>query len=113
MPFADTTAEEWGFIQQATSDLNDDQKNFFYMVYSSKRRKPQDIFLVTLLGFFGVAGVQRFITGQTGMGLLYFFTCGLFFIGTIVDVICYKDRANEFNRKMAFESYQITKINKP
>jgi hypothetical protein len=113
MPFEDTTAEEWSFLQQATADLTEDQKKFFNMVYASKRRKAQDILLVTLLGFFGGAGVQRFLTGQVGMGLLYFFTGGLCFIGTIVDLVNHKNLANEFNRKMAFESYQIAKINRP
>ena len=110
MPYMDTTAEEWGFLQQATSELNEDQKKFFYMVYSSKRRKAQDVLLVTLLGFFGVAGVQRFITGQVGMGVLYCLTGGLCFIGTIVDLINHKDLANEYNRKMAFESFHIAKM---
>ena len=48
------------------------------------------ILVTTILGFFGVAGVQRFLTGQIGMGLLYFFTAGLCFIGTIIDLINHK-----------------------
>ena len=111
MTFQGMTPEEWSYLQQATTELNENQKKYFYMVYSGKRKNPQDILLVTLLGFFGVAGVQRFVTGQIGMGVLYFFTGGLCLIGTIVDLINHKSIATEFNRKMAFESFQIAKMN--
>ena len=111
MTFQGMTPEEWSYLQQATTELNENQKKYFYMVYSGKRKNPQDILLVTLLGFFCVAGVQRFVVGQIGMGILYFFTGGLCFIGTIVDLINHKSIATEYNRKMAFESFQIAKMN--
>jgi TM2 domain-containing membrane protein YozV len=111
MTFQGMTPEEWSYLQQATTELNENQKKYFYMVYSGKRKNPQDILLVTLLGFFCLAGVQRFVVGQIGMGILYFFTGGLCLIGTIVDLINHKSIATEFNRKMAFESFQIAKMN--
>lgn len=37
--------------------------------------------------FFGMFGLHRFLKGQTGSGLLYLFTGGLFGIGWIIDVI--------------------------
>lgn len=37
--------------------------------------------------FLGWAGVYRFYKGQTGLGVLYLFTFGLFGIGWIIDVI--------------------------
>ena len=80
------------------------------MIYSGKRKNPQDILLFTLLGFVVVAGVQRFVVGQIGMGLLYLFTGGFCLIGTIVDLINYKSLALEFNQKMAFESFHIAKM---
>ena len=110
MSFPGISPEEWSFLQQATTELNENQKKYFYMVYSDKRKNPQDIMLVTLIGFFCVAGIQRFLLGQIGMGILYFFTGGLCFIGTIVDLVNYKSLTTEHNRKMAFESFQITKM---
>jgi TM2 domain-containing membrane protein YozV len=109
MPFSDTTPEEWSFLQQATAELTENQKKFFYMVYSSKRRKSQDILLFTLLGFFCVAGIQRFLVGQIFMGIVFIVTFGFCGIGTIVDIVNHKTLATEFNRKMAFESYQIAR----
>lgn len=104
------TAEEMAFLHQATNGLSDTQKQSFYMVYSGKRKSAQDILIFTLLGFIGIAGVQRFLVGQIGMGVLYFFTAGFCFIGTIVDAINHKSIANEFNRKIAYESFQIAKM---
>lgn len=37
--------------------------------------------------FFGYYGVHRFYTGSTGLGVLYFFTLGLFGIGAFIDFI--------------------------
>jgi TM2 domain-containing membrane protein YozV len=104
------TTEELMILQQATADLNDEQKKYFYMVYSGKRKSAQDILIFTLIGFLGIAGVQRFIIGQIGMGILYFFTGGFCFIGTIVDLINHKTLATDYNRKMAYESFQIAKM---
>lgn len=110
MAFPGITPEEMGFLQQGTTELDDEQKKYFYMIYSSKRKNPQDLLLFTLLAFVGVAGVQRFMVGQIGMGILYLFTGGLCLIGTIVDLINHKSLANEYNRQMAFESFQLAKM---
>jgi TM2 domain-containing membrane protein YozV len=99
--------EEIGFLQQATAKLDENQQRGFYNVYAGKRKSPQDILLFTLLGFIIVAGVQRFVVGQIGMGILYLFTGGFCLIGTIVDLINHKTLALEYNKKMAYESFQI------
>ena len=110
MGLSGMTPEELSFLQQATAELTENQHKYFYMSYSSKRKSPQDVLLFTLIGFFGIAGIQRFLLGQIGMGLLYFFTGGLCIIGTIVDLVNHKDLAMEFNRKMAYESFQIARM---
>ncbi len=43
-------------------------------------------FLLTII--FGWAGFYRFKKGQIGLGIVYLFTLGLFYIGWIVDVVC-------------------------
>jgi len=110
MAFPGITAEEMSFINQGSAELTEEQKKFFFMVYSSKRKNPQELLLLTLLGFVGVAGVQRFVIGQIGMGLLYFFTGGFCLIGTIVDLVNHKTLAEDYNRKMAYESFQMAKM---
>lgn len=37
--------------------------------------------------FLGLFGVHKFYEGKIGIGILYFFTCGLFGVGWIVDLI--------------------------
>jgi TM2 domain-containing membrane protein YozV len=108
--FPGITPEEMHLLQQATADLNENQLRHFQMIYASKRKNPGDLLIFTLLGFFGLAGIQRFLVGQVGMGILYFFTGGLCVIGTIVDLVNYKELANTYNKDMMYESYQMVKM---
>jgi len=104
------TAEEIGFLQQATAGLDENQQKYFFNVYAGKRKSAQDVLLFTLIGFLGIAGVHRFVLGQIGMGLVYFFTGGFCLIGTIVDLINHKALAMDYNKKMAYDSFQIVKM---
>ena len=96
-------------VQGLTKDYSDEQIQTFANIYRSRRRDPQMILLTTLLGFVVVAGVQRFMVGQIGMGLLYLFTGGLCLIGTIVDLINYQDLTYEYNQQVATEVNAIVK----
>lgn len=96
--------EELIFLQSITLELNQDKLQNFVAIYNGKRRKTDQVLLGCILGFFGVAGVQRFMVGQNGMGILYLFTGGLCFIGTIVDIINHKQLTFDFNQQMARET---------
>ena len=87
------TPEEFSFLQQIMAGMTDQQAQQFVLFYSGKRQSAGDILLFTLLGLICLAGLQRFILGQIGMGILYFLTGGLCFIGTIVDAINHKNLA--------------------
>jgi TM2 domain-containing membrane protein YozV len=108
--FSNITVEEMIYLKELIVNLTEEEQKTFAMIYSGKRRDPQHLLLFTLLGFFGVAGLQRFVTNQIGLGVLYFFTAGLCFIGTIVDLINYKSLANEYNHKMALESRRFLEL---
>ena len=110
MSFSGITPEEIAFLQQAAAALTDEQKKHFYMIYSGRRKSSQDMLIFCLVGLFMVPGLQRFITGQIGMGILYLFTIGLCFIGSIIDLVNYSSLALEYNKKMAFESFHIAKM---
>ena len=103
----DVTPEELITINSRIKDFNDDELSQFCMIYRSKRKDPQLILILCLLGLVGVAGVQRFVIGNIGMGILYFFTAGLCFIGTIVDAINHKTLAMEYNAKMITETLSM------
>jgi TM2 domain-containing membrane protein YozV len=95
--------DEMIFVQGVIKDLTDSQAQQFGTIYRARRKDPQLILLVTLLGFVGISGVQRFILNQMGMGILYLLTAGLCFIGTIVDIVNYKSLAFQYNHRIAQE----------
>ena len=95
---------ELGYIQGLMKNMDEEQASLFAQVYRARRKDAQMILILTLIGFFGFAGLHRFILGQVGLGILYIFTLGLCFIGTIVDLVNYKSLAYEYNIKMAHET---------
>lgn len=97
------SGEEMLYVQTLIKDMDNEKARTFAGVYRTRRKDPQIILITALLGFLGVAGVHRFLIGQIGMGLLYVFTAGLCFIGTIVDLVNHQKLAFEYNRKMADE----------
>lgn len=99
--------EEFLYVSNLTRDLSDDRLGSFAAIYNGKRQKPDTILITTCLGFVVVAGVQRFILGQIGMGILYLLTFGLCFIGTIIDLVNYKKMTYEYNMQMANQSLSM------
>jgi TM2 domain-containing membrane protein YozV len=100
-------SEELLFLNNLTRDLSDEELRHFASLYSTKRKPADTILICTLLGFVVVAGVQRFVMGQIGMGLLYLFTGGLCLVGTIVDLVNYKRLTLEFNHQKAMEAMMM------
>jgi TM2 domain-containing membrane protein YozV len=93
--------EEMMYVQELIKNMTDSQAQQFAMVYSARRKDPTTILILALVGFLGFAGIHRFILNQIGMGILYFFTGGLCFIGTIVDLVNYRKLSFEYNSKAA------------
>jgi TM2 domain-containing membrane protein YozV len=102
--------DELYFIQELTKDMNPQQKQQFYSLYQGKRKERQTLVLLTIVGFFGVAGIQRFVIGQTGMGILYLVTIGFCGIGTIIDLININSMTTNFNQKQAAESVAMVRM---
>jgi TM2 domain-containing membrane protein YozV len=100
----DVTPEELITINSRTTGFSDEELTHFCMIYRAKRKDPQTILLLCLLGLVFISGVHRFVIGDTGLGILYFFTGGLCLIGTIVDAINHKDLALEYNAKKISET---------
>lgn len=103
----DVTPEELMTINARTKNFTDEELSQFCVIYRSKRKDPQLILILCLVGLVGIAGLQRFIIGHIAMGILYFFTAGLCFIGTIVDIINHKELALEYNAKMITETLSM------
>ncbi len=101
--------EEQIYIQNLLKDMDDQKMQQFANIYRTRRRDPQTILLVTLVGFLGIAGIQRFLVDQVGMGILYLLTGGICMIGTIVDLVNYKRIAFEYNQRQAQELFALLK----
>jgi len=95
--------DEQLYVADLVNDLPEEEARRFARVYRERRKDPQMILLLALVGFVAIAGVHRFVIDEIGMGLLYLFTAGLCFLGTIVDVVNYKDVAFRYNRQQADE----------
>jgi len=95
--------DELAMLDNLTKNLSDEQQQLFVNMYASRRKTTETILICTILGFVVVAGVQRFVLGQIGMGILYLFTGGLCLIGTIMDLVNHKRLTFEYNAQQAHE----------
>ena len=68
----------------------------------SSRANDDELYIAYLIWFFlGIIGGHRFYFGHIGLGLLYFFTAGLFGIGWFVDAFLIGDLVREAQHKRA------------
>ncbi len=63
------------------------------------KKKTSTAYLLCALGFLGVGGIHRFYLNRPFTAILYFFTYGFFFIGTIADLFGIKAMVDKENLK--------------
>ena len=102
--------EEFAVIKTVTQDMTESEQQQFIMFYSGKRRDEQTILIMTIIGFFGVAGIQRFATGEIVLGILFLVTLGFCGIGTMIDLVNHKSIASSWNQKKAVESAEMVRM---
>ena len=107
MPYLE--GDELIYVQQLIKDFDDSRAQQFAAVYSSRRKDPTTIMILTLLGLLGIAGVQRFILNQIGMGICDFLTGGLCLIGTIIDLVNHRKLSFEYNSTQAQQVASLVK----
>ncbi len=95
--------EELQYIQSLFETMSPEEAEKFATIYRSRRKNPQDILIFSIIGLLVVPGLQRFLLNQIGMGLLYLFTIGLCFIGSILDLVNHEKLTFEYNQKVAEE----------
>jgi TM2 domain-containing membrane protein YozV len=110
MMLPDLQPDELVLIQSLTKDMTDSQQQQFFMLFKSKRKEKKDLLILTLIGFFGVAGLQRFVVGETGMGILYLVTIGFCGIGTIIDLVNLDSMVSKFNQKQAMDTANMVRM---
>lgn len=105
----DLEHEEYLHIEDVEEELTPDEFDDFLHIYRDRRMTTQNFLLFTLLGFLGAAGVQRILTKEIGLGVVYLLTGGLFFIGTIYDLIKHKELALDHNLNSLEEAVSYAK----
>ena len=78
--------EELMYIAKIFKEMSEEEATQFTGIYRARRRDTTLVLVTALGGLFFLPGLQRFILGQIGMGLLYLFTIGLCSIGSIIDI---------------------------
>ena len=101
---------EFNAIEQSLlmKDLNDQQKMLFTSQFDSSKKDPGLILVLAVI--LGGSGIDRFMLGDTGMGILKLFTLGGCGGLWLIDIFSAKSRCNEYNRKKATEIYQAMKL---
>lgn len=74
------------------------------MTEKISKKEKQTALILAIIGFIGFGGIHRFYVKRTWTGILWLLTVGLFYIGTIVDVVKisngnFKDGDGAFLRK--------------
>ncbi|GAA4515764.1 TM2 domain-containing protein [Brevibacterium yomogidense] len=58
--------------------------------------------VLTILGFFFVAGLQYFYLGKILKGILFFLTLGFFYVGTVISLFTIRGETRRVNAKRAY-----------
>lgn len=85
-------AEKIVFIKEKMKNMDEER---FALVSSVEFKDPTTILLVSL--FLGGLGIDRFMLGETGMGILKLLTGGLCGILAIIDWFSVQKKAKELN----------------
>ena len=85
-------AEKIMYIKEKLASMDE---NKFAMISTIEMKDPTTILLVSI--FLGGLGVDRFMLGDIGMGILKLLTCGVCGILTIIDWFTVSNKTKELN----------------
>ncbi|GAA3067847.1 MULTISPECIES: NINE protein [Actinomycetes] len=70
--------------------------------FDGPQKDPGIALVLTILGFFFVAGLQYFYLGKILKGILFLLTLGFFYIGTIISLFTIRGETRRVNRQRLF-----------
>lgn len=92
---------ERSFLSQLTATMCEVDVQRFAIAYRTRRKDPQTVLLMAVIGMVSVPGLHRFALGQVGIVFLYLFTYGLMLIGSMADIVQHKELAFRYNKQVA------------
>lgn len=82
-------------INNANSNVNTNTQT--QTVSAAPLKKPRNKWVALLLCLFlGLFGAHKFYEGKIGLGVVYLFTGGLFFIGAVIDFVALLFKPNPY-----------------
>ena len=88
-----TSAQPNIVINNENTNVNQNTQSVIQAMGARLKNKWISFCLCLFLGFLGA---HKFYEGKTGLGILYLFTCGLFGIGWLVDMITLLFKPNPY-----------------
>lgn len=85
-------AEKIMYIKEKLAAMDESK---FSMISTIEMKDPTTILLISI--FLGGLGIDRFMLGDTGMGILKLLTCGVCGILTIIDWFTVSKKTKELN----------------
>lgn len=86
------TAQQWQVVKEKLATLDESKA---VNVMSLSLRKPTTMLIISI--FLGGYGVDRFMLGETGLGVAKLLTCGGAGIWAIIDWFLVQDKTREYN----------------
>jgi len=96
---------------QLTEGMTEQQKFLFQAQYGSERRDRVLILIISIL--LGYLGIDRFLVGDIGLGLLKLLTGGVCGIFWLVDLFLITGRVDDYNRRKASEIAMAIRMSTP
>lgn len=95
-------------LQQITNQLQSIEDNKVIMINSASYKDPTIMLIISL--FLGGLGVDRFMLGDTGVGVLKLLTGGCLGILTIIDWFSVQKKAKEKNYEIFQEAINMSAL---
>lgn len=89
-------------LKNALSSLDDSK---FMYLQSVEFKDPSTVLIFSIL--LGTLGIDRFMLGDAGLGVLKLLTCGGAYIWWIIDMINAQDRTKEYNYNKLCETLRL------
>jgi TM2 domain-containing membrane protein YozV len=96
---------------QLTQGMTDQQQFLFQTQFAAVRKDRVMIFLVSF--FLGALGIDRFLLGDVGLGLLKLLTAGVLGIFWFIDLFLIMGRTDDYNRAKAYQIASFIRASGP